>query len=80
MRAYELIGEIDEERQIHAKLPANVTPPYDDVRVIVLLPESQDEAETHWAKGVAREWAAELDDVREDIYNLQDGEPIDAAR
>ena len=80
MKAYELIGEMDDERQIHAKLPANAPLTYDDVRVIVLLPESQDETEASWMQGVASEWKAELADEREDIYTLQDGEPIDAAR
>jgi hypothetical protein len=27
--------------------------------------------------GVANEWAGELSDVRQDIYTLADGEPVD---
>ena len=80
MRAYELIGAIDEERQIHAKLPADAPLTHDDVRLLVLLPESGDETEASWMQGIAREWAAELADEREDIYTLQDGEPINEAR
>lgn len=33
-----------------------------------------------WDLAVARGWAGELADEREDIYTMQDGEPVDAAR
>ncbi len=33
-----------------------------------------------WMAGVSREWEAEWLDPREDIYTLEDGEPVDAAR
>jgi hypothetical protein len=49
------------------------------VRIIVLIPE-EDEAGGAWMQGIAREWAAELHDPREDIYTLEDGKPVDAAR
>jgi hypothetical protein len=53
--------------------------PRGPVRVIVLLPEAgEDEAGVAWARGVAREWAQELEDETEDIYTLEDGEPVDA--
>ena len=80
MRAYELIGAIDEERQIHAKLPADAPLTQDDVRLLVLLPESEDETEASWMQGIAREWTAELADEREDIYMLRDGEPIRSSK
>jgi len=41
---------------------------------------NEDEAGAAWAMGVAREWSAELSDVREDIYTLNDGEPINGRR
>lgn len=31
-------------------------------------------------RGVAREWRTELADTREDIYTLDDGEPIHAEK
>ena len=49
------------------------------VRVIVLLPQ-EDEAGNAWMEGVAREWADELEDPRQDIYTLEDGQPLDAPR
>ena len=35
----------------------------------------QERTEFVWEQGVAREWAADWDDPREDIYTLTDGEP-----
>lgn len=31
-----------------------------------------------WTAAVAREWADELADARQDIYTLADGDPVDA--
>ena len=81
MKAIELITEVDERRQLHIQLPEGVPPLADtSVRVIVLMPEVEDDADALWMQGVAREWAAELADEREDIYTLEDGEPVGAAR
>ena len=35
-----------------------------------------DEAATAWFEGVAKEWAEELCDSRQDIYTLDDGQPV----
>ena len=75
MRALELFGDVDEHHQLHARVPEEL--PAGPVRLIVLLPE-EDEAGVHWARGVAREWSAELDDPREDLYTLEDGQPVNA--
>jgi hypothetical protein len=77
MKAIELIGEVDEKHRLQAQLPES-TPP-GPVRLIVLIPE-EDEAGLAWMQGIAREWAPELSDSREDIYTLEDGTPVDAAR
>lgn len=76
MKAIELIGQVDEQHRLHAEVPAEV--PTGQVRVIVL--PSEDEAGSLWAQGVAAEWSAELVDPREDIYTLDDGKPVNAAR
>ena len=39
----------------------------------------EDEGGAAWAAGVSSEWAGELIDAAQDIYNLSDGQPIDAA-
>jgi hypothetical protein len=40
----------------------------------------EDEAGAAWAEGIAREWQAELSDPREDIYTIEDGEPVNEFR
>ena len=47
---------------------------------MVLPPGDEDEAGDAWTSGIAREWAAELGDPREDLYTIADGEPIDGPR
>jgi hypothetical protein len=49
------------------------------VKIAFALPE-QDETDQAWTLGVSKEWNAELSDSREDIYTLEDGEPVDEAR
>ena len=79
MRALEMVADVDREHQLRLDLPISVKS--DRVRVLVLVPESnEEEMETGWLRGMAREWAAELGDEREDLYTLEDGEPIHAAR
>ena len=77
MKAIELIGDIDEQHRLRASVPEEL--PAGPVRLIVLLSE-EDAAGTVWAHGLAREWADELRDSRQDLYTLADGKLIDAAR
>lgn len=75
MKAIELIGDIDEQHRLLARVPDEL--PAGPVRLIVLLPD-EDEAGVAWAQGIAKEWTPELEDVREDIYTLEDGQPVNA--
>lgn len=77
MRAVEVMGRVDEHQQIHAQVPADL--PAGPVRLIVLVPE-EDDAGAVWMQGIAREWAAEVSDPREDIYTADDGRPVNAPR
>jgi len=77
MNAIELIGDVDDDHRLHAEVPKEV--PAGQVRLIVLLP-GEDEAGGMWARGIAADWSAELQDVREDIYTLDDGQPVNAPR
>ena len=77
MKALEVTAQIDSQHRLSGQVPPGLPP--GRVRVIILVPE-EDEAGEAWERGVAREWATELGDVREDIYTLNDGEPEDAAR
>ena len=76
MKAIELVGNIDDQHRLKAQVPEDL--PVGPVRLIVLLPE-EDDAGSAWTSGVAKEWADELADSREDIYTLDDGQPINAA-
>jgi hypothetical protein len=76
MKAIELIGEIDNEHRLRADAPDDLRP--GQVRLIVLVSE-EDEAGGAWENGVAREWAADLEDARQDLYTLEDGQPPHAS-
>ena len=79
MKTLLLDGKVDENHQLRAVAPDSI--PAGSVRLVLLVPEDQDEEFSDaWMKGIAREWAAELGDPREDIYTLEDGEPIDGPR
>jgi hypothetical protein len=77
MKAVELVGRVDNQHRLQAQVPESLPP--GPVRIIVLIPE-EDEAGAAWMQGIAREWATELSDSREDIYTLEDGKPADATR
>ena len=77
MKAIELVGDIDAQHRLQAQVPAEI--PTGPVRLIVLLPE-EDDGGAVWAHGVAKEWADELRDSRQDIYTLADGQPVNAPR
>ena len=84
MKALEFVAEVDTQHRLYLELPHTPAGP---VRVLVLVPEPQEpasEAEDTvnavWMQAITREWQEELADPREDIYTLEDGDPIDAAR
>jgi len=82
MKTIELFGEVDEHHRLSAEVPADVPP--GPVKLALVVPNikgtGNDDAEAQWATGLAREWAEDLADPRQDIYTLADGEPIDEAR
>jgi hypothetical protein len=77
MKAIELIGDIDAQHRLQANVPEEL--PAGPVRLIVLLPE-EDDGGAAWTHGISKEWAAELQDPRQDIYTLEDGQPVNAPR
>jgi hypothetical protein len=79
MRAIELVGEVDDRHHLLIDLPDSVLP--GKVRVIVLTPDAEeDDAGGAWMYGISQEWAEELRDPREDIYCLEDGDPVLGSR
>lgn len=78
MTTIRVIGEIDETHRLTATVPDGV--PAGRVEVVVVVPgEAFDQAEEHWLEGIAHEWHHDLADPRQDIYDLGDGKPADAA-
>jgi hypothetical protein len=77
MKAIELIGDIDAQHRLQAQVPEEL--PAGPVRLIVLLPE-EDDGGVAWAHGISKEWADELQDPRQEIYTLEDGQPVNAPR
>lgn len=79
MGMIKILGHVDEQHLLRAEVPDTVGP--GPVELLLMVPsDSEDEAGTAWMAGIAREWAPELSDPREDIYTLADGEPLDESR
>lgn len=79
MPAIRVMGRVDEQHRLSADVPASIAA--GPVEVTITVPGlEEDEAGHAWAEGIAREWAQELSDPREDIYTLEDGEPVDGPR
>lgn len=74
MKVLKLMGEVNTKHLLQAQAPEALLP--GPVRIILQLPEAEDVGEA-WMQGIAREWAEELRDPREDIYTLEDGKPLD---
>lgn len=69
-------GQVDSAHQLFAEVPESIPP---GPVMIWLQPVSteEDAAGAAWAAGVAREWADDLGDARQDIYTQEDGEALD---
>lgn len=78
LKAIEVTGEIDEQRQLHLDAPLPIIGP-SRVRVIILVTEQveADIDEKEWLRAAANNPAFDfLKDPEEDIYTLDDGEPF----
>lgn len=73
MNAIKLTGQVDDQGRLSAKVPAVIPPG----PVTVLIMPDEDDAGAAWMEGIAREWADELSDERQDIYTPADGQPVD---
>lgn len=77
MNAIPVTGHVNEDHSLSAIVPESVPP--GPVTIFVVPAQTTDEADAAWMPAVAREWAAELSDVREDVYSLEDGAPVNEA-
>ena len=75
MSKIELVGTVDDQHRLSLVVPEQVKA--GPVKVIL---EIADDDEDDWRQGVAQIWARDWSDPREDIYTLEDGEPINDAR
>jgi len=75
MKAITVVGQVDDEHRLTVDVPKNI--PAGPVRVTIeTLSPVPDLEEDWWANEVAQSWAQEWSDPREDIYTLEDGEPV----
>jgi hypothetical protein len=79
MATIRVAGEVDSQHRLSAIVPEMVVPGSVEILVFVRS-QGEDDSGLAWASGIANEWNAELSDPREDIYSLNDGEPVDAIR
>ena len=76
MKAIEVLGTVDEKRQLHVDAPLPVTGPR-RVRVMVLIPEETEVSEEEWLRLAAANSAFDfLKEPGEDVYTLRDGKPF----
>ncbi|MGI8965064.1 MAG: hypothetical protein ACR2H1_03130 [Limisphaerales bacterium] len=76
MNAIETTGVVDAEHQLRLDEPLPIAGA-SRVRVIILLPETEDTEESSWTKAVAASPAFDfLRDAAEDIYTRADGKPF----
>jgi hypothetical protein len=74
MDTVRLHAYIDEHHQLSLKVPGSVPP--GPVTVWIVPNSEEDDAGRSWMNGVIAEWADDLSDVRQDIYTLDDGQPV----
>ena len=75
MKAIELIGAVDDQHCLTAQAPEDLPP--GPVRLLIPTPDPVEEV---WMRGIAAEWFTELSDPRQDLYTIDDGQPLDGAR
>lgn len=73
MNVLTVTGYVDEAHRLSAEVPDSIPP---GPVTVSITPAAQDDDGAAWMAGIAREWADELNDVSQDIYTLEDGEPV----
>ena len=75
MSQIELLGTVDEHHRLSLVVPEQVK-----AGPVKVMLEIADDGQDDWRQGVSQIWARDWSDPREDIYTLEDGEPIDDAQ
>jgi hypothetical protein len=76
MNPLTIFGHVDQHHQLSASVPLSVPP--GPVTIMIVPSSPADDAEDDWVSVVQESWTDELSDPRQDIYTLDDGEPLDA--
>jgi hypothetical protein len=83
MKMIELLGQVDQDHRLSASVPNEIPPGPVKFALVVPTDDTEftgdDDAGGAWVSGVSHEWADELADPPEDIYNLNDGESVVAS-
>ena len=74
MNAIRLSAQVDENHRLSAEVPESIPP--GPVTVLIVPASQEDDAGDAWMIGIAQEWADDLNDPSQDMYTLEDGEPI----
>jgi hypothetical protein len=74
MKTVTVLGNIDNSHRLSAQVPPDISP--GPITVLIVRQSEEDVEGDEWLAAVAKDWANELNDPREDIYTLNDGEPV----
>ena len=74
MSIVRITATVDPSHRLFAQVPAEIPP--GPVTVLIAPQRHEDDAGDAWAEAVARDWADDLNDPRQDLYTLADGEPV----
>lgn len=74
MSTLRVTGHVDKQHRLSAEVPESIPP--GPVTVLIVPASQEDEAGDAWMAGILQEWRDELNDSRQDIYTLADGEPV----
>jgi hypothetical protein len=75
MESIPIQGHIDDQHRLSAVVPESI--PSGPVTIWLGNP-NEDDAGAAWMKGISQQWADELNDSRQDLYTLADGESLDS--
>jgi hypothetical protein len=77
MESIAVQGLVDDQHRLSAVVPGSVPP--GPVTVWIAANAQEDDAGAAWMSGISRQWSDDLQDVRQDLYALSDGDPVDPA-
>jgi hypothetical protein len=77
MEPMSITGLVNDQHLLSAQVPASIPP--GPVTILIVTGAPLDEVDANWMNVVAQSWADDLNDPRQDIYSLADGDSADEA-